>query len=162
MAFAHPSTESEEQANEVAEPHRTDRSRGADPEIRTTAEGTKLAKACNELLNAAELRISRLQTSVGEQMRFIDGDSNDDEEVDISDAIATFGVLFLGQGVSRITENFRRFPLRAHSMSMDETYDGMSGRTNRRLRSGRRQAGHLPQLQGGCRQRVALYPRLAR
>ena len=48
-------------------------------------EGTKLAKACNELLNAAELRISRLQTSVGEQMRFIDGDSNDDDDLDDDD-----------------------------------------------------------------------------
>ena len=48
-------------------------------------EGTKLAKACNELLNAAELRISRLQTSVGEQMRFIDGDSNDDYDSDDDD-----------------------------------------------------------------------------
>ena len=48
-------------------------------------EGTKLAKACNELLIAAELRISRLQTSVGEQMRFIDGDSNDDYDSDDDD-----------------------------------------------------------------------------
>ena len=42
-------------------------------------EGTKLATACSELLNAAELRISRLQTSVGEQMRFSDSHPNADE-----------------------------------------------------------------------------------
>ena len=43
-------------------------------------EGTKLAKACNELLSAAELRITRLRTSLGEQMRFIDKDSDDSDE----------------------------------------------------------------------------------
>jgi hypothetical protein len=30
--------------------------------------------------------------------RFVRGDTNDDGEVDISDAVATLGVLFLGQG----------------------------------------------------------------
>ena len=48
-------------------------------------EGTKLAKACNELLSAAELRITRLQTSLGEQMRFIDKDSDASEEDDEDD-----------------------------------------------------------------------------
>ena len=48
-------------------------------------EGTKLAKACNELLSAAELRISRLQTSVGEQMRLMDSNSDDDESDDEDD-----------------------------------------------------------------------------
>ena len=35
------------------------------------AEGARLARVCNELLSSAELRITRLQTSLGEQMRFI-------------------------------------------------------------------------------------------
>ena len=48
-------------------------------------EGTKLAKACNELLSAAELRISRLQTSVGYQMRLMDSNSDDDESDDEDD-----------------------------------------------------------------------------
>ena len=46
-------------------------------------EGTRLAKADNELLSVAELRITRLQTSVGEQMRFMDnnpGAAESDEE----------------------------------------------------------------------------------
>lgn len=34
-------------------------------------EGMRLARLCNELLANAELRISRLQTSFGEQMRFM-------------------------------------------------------------------------------------------
>jgi len=33
--------------------------------------GMRLAKTCNELLSAAELQISRLQRSVGEQMAMI-------------------------------------------------------------------------------------------
>ena len=35
------------------------------------SEGARLARVCNELLSSAELRITRLQTSLGEQMRFI-------------------------------------------------------------------------------------------
>ena len=35
------------------------------------ADGARLARVCNELLSSAELRITRLQTSLGEQMRFI-------------------------------------------------------------------------------------------
>ena len=34
--------------------------------------GMRLAKACNELLTAAELKITRLQRSFGEQMAMID------------------------------------------------------------------------------------------
>ena len=34
-------------------------------------EGMRLARVCNELLSATELRITRLQSSFGEQMRFL-------------------------------------------------------------------------------------------
>lgn len=34
-------------------------------------EGVRLARLCNELLGATELRVTRLQTSLGEQMRFL-------------------------------------------------------------------------------------------
>lgn len=44
------------------------------------AEGARLARICNELLSSAELRITRLQTSLGEQMRFISDASNLQEE----------------------------------------------------------------------------------
>ena len=44
------------------------------------AEGARLARVCNELLSAAELRITRLQTSLGEQMRFIQDPSGIQEE----------------------------------------------------------------------------------
>lgn len=44
------------------------------------AEGARLARVCNELLSAAELRISRLQTSLGEQMRFIQDEPGVQEE----------------------------------------------------------------------------------
>ncbi len=47
-------------------------------------EGMKLARLCSELLAAAELKISRIQTAYGEQMRFlgeepaaIDGDEEE-------------------------------------------------------------------------------------
>ena len=46
--------------------------------------GMRLAKTCNELLSAAELQISRLQRSFGEQMAMIqaapDEFPNDDDE----------------------------------------------------------------------------------
>lgn len=46
--------------------------------------GMRLAKTCNELLSAAELQISRLQRSFGEQMALIqaapDEFPNDDDE----------------------------------------------------------------------------------
>jgi exonuclease VII small subunit len=51
----------------------------------------KLAKACNELLSTAELQVSRLQRSFGEQMAMIqaaneefdvpNGDDDDGEDV---------------------------------------------------------------------------------
>jgi exodeoxyribonuclease VII small subunit len=34
-------------------------------------EGLKLARVCSEMLAGAELRISRIQTAYGEQMRFL-------------------------------------------------------------------------------------------
>ena len=37
-------------------------------------EGMSLARLCSELLAAAELKISRIQTAYGEQMRFLDED----------------------------------------------------------------------------------------
>ena len=53
--------------------------------------GMKLAKACNELLSTAELQVSRLQRSFGEQMAMIqaaneefdvpNGDDDDGEDV---------------------------------------------------------------------------------
>ena len=41
---------------------------------RLYGEGMHLAKVCNELLNHAELRITRLQTSFGEQKEPIEGE----------------------------------------------------------------------------------------
>ena len=43
-------------------------------------EGTRLARICSELLNAAELRITRLQTAYGEQMRLLSGENENDAE----------------------------------------------------------------------------------
>jgi exodeoxyribonuclease VII small subunit len=37
-------------------------------------EGMSLARICNELLSSAELRITRLQTAYGEQMRLLTED----------------------------------------------------------------------------------------
>ena len=36
--------------------------------------GMKLARVCNEMLTAAEMRITRIRTAYGEQMRMVDGD----------------------------------------------------------------------------------------
>ena len=35
-------------------------------------EGMRLARMCNERLSAAELKVTRLQTAFGEQMRFME------------------------------------------------------------------------------------------
>ena len=43
-------------------------------------EGTRLARICNELLSAAELRITRLQTAYGEQMRLLTEERERDSE----------------------------------------------------------------------------------
>ena len=41
--------------------------------------GMKLARVCNEMLTSAEMRITRIRTAFGEQMRMVDSD--DDMEV---------------------------------------------------------------------------------
>ncbi len=43
-------------------------------------EGTRLARICNELLSSAELRITRLQTAYGEQMRLLTEDREQSAE----------------------------------------------------------------------------------
>ena len=45
-------------------------------------QGMRLAKSCNELLTAAELKISRLQRTYGEQMAMVEEPSSDDQEED--------------------------------------------------------------------------------
>ncbi len=42
----------------------------------------KLARICNETLASAELRITRIQTAFGEQMRFMADDEPDSEGMD--------------------------------------------------------------------------------
>lgn len=44
---------------------------------RLYADGMGLARLCNELLTRAELTVTRLQTSYGEQMRFLAGDGEE-------------------------------------------------------------------------------------
>lgn len=41
-------------------------------------EGMKLARVCNEMLSSTELKITRLQTAFGEQMRFLGEDTTSD------------------------------------------------------------------------------------
>ena len=36
--------------------------------------GMKLARVCNEMLTSAEMKITRIRTAYGEQMRMVDGD----------------------------------------------------------------------------------------
>ena len=48
-------------------------------------DGMKLARVCNETLASAELRITRIQTAFGEQMRFMPDDEADSEDTDDSD-----------------------------------------------------------------------------
>ena len=40
--------------------------------------GIKLARVCNEMLTSAEMRITRIRTAYGEQMRMVDGDDQMD------------------------------------------------------------------------------------
>ena len=40
--------------------------------------GMKLARVCNEMLTSAEMRITRIRTAYGEQMRMVDGDEHMD------------------------------------------------------------------------------------
>ncbi len=44
--------------------------------------GMKLAKTCNEMLSAAELQVSRLQRSFGEQMAMMQAPSDEPGEPD--------------------------------------------------------------------------------
>lgn len=38
--------------------------------------GMRLARVCNEMLTSAELKITRIRTAYGEQMRMVDGDEH--------------------------------------------------------------------------------------
>ena len=48
-----------------------------DESTRLFEEGMGLAKRCNELLSATELRVTRLQSAFAEQMRFVPDESLD-------------------------------------------------------------------------------------
>ena len=43
-------------------------------------DGMRLARVCNELLSSAELRITRLQTAFGEQMRLLTEEKEESAE----------------------------------------------------------------------------------
>lgn len=43
-------------------------------------EGMGLAKRCNELLSATELKVTRLQSAFAEQMRFVPEESDDEPD----------------------------------------------------------------------------------
>ena len=47
-----------------------------DEATRLFEDGMKLARLCNEFLSATELKMTRLQTAFGEQMRFMGEDSS--------------------------------------------------------------------------------------
>ena len=51
-----------------------------DDATRLYEEGMSLARVCSEMLASAELKITRIQTAYGEQMRFVGED--DDETVE--------------------------------------------------------------------------------
>lgn len=53
-----------------------------DQATRLFEQGISLAKRCNELLSAAELKVSRLQTAFAEQMRLVaeDAEGGDGDE----------------------------------------------------------------------------------
>ena len=51
-----------------------------DRATRLFEEGMSLARVCNELLSSAELRITRLQTAYGEQMRLLTEEKEDNAE----------------------------------------------------------------------------------
>ena len=38
--------------------------------------GMKLARVCNEMLTSAEMKVTRIRTAYGEQMRMVDGDEH--------------------------------------------------------------------------------------
>ena len=56
-----------------------------DESTRLFEDGMGLAKRCNELLSATELRVTRLQSAFAEQMRFVPDDSRDDSPDDLAD-----------------------------------------------------------------------------
>ncbi|MCH7593773.1 MAG: exodeoxyribonuclease VII small subunit [Chloroflexi bacterium] len=59
-----------------------------DESTRLFEDGMGLAKRCNELLSATELKVTRLQTAFAEQMRFVPDDAPDDsgdESDDVDD-----------------------------------------------------------------------------
>lgn len=56
-----------------------------DESTRLFEDGMGLAKRCNELLSATELRVTRLQSAFAEQMRFVPDDSPDDSTDDSDD-----------------------------------------------------------------------------
>ena len=51
-----------------------------DNSIRLFEEGMALAKRCNELLSATELKMTRLQSAFAEQMRFVPEESGDEPD----------------------------------------------------------------------------------
>ena len=59
-----------------------------DESTRLFEAGMGLAKRCNELLSATELRVTRLQTAFAEQMRFVPDDSPDDSPDESSEELA--------------------------------------------------------------------------
>ncbi|HCV28507.1 MAG TPA: exodeoxyribonuclease VII small subunit [Dehalococcoidia bacterium] len=56
-----------------------------DDSTRLFEEGMGLAKRCNELLSATELKVTRLQSAFAEQMRFVPDDPDDGEDPDSDD-----------------------------------------------------------------------------
>ena len=51
-----------------------------DNSTRLFEEGMGLAKRCNELLSATELKVTRLQSAFAEQMRFVPEESDDETD----------------------------------------------------------------------------------
>ncbi|HIF12422.1 MAG TPA: exodeoxyribonuclease VII small subunit [Dehalococcoidia bacterium] len=51
-----------------------------DNSIRLFEEGMGLAKRCNELLSATELKMTRLQSAFAEQMRFVPEEFDDEPD----------------------------------------------------------------------------------
>ena len=49
---------------------------------RTFEEGMKLARLCSEMLASAELRITRIQTAYGEQMRMLEDEGDGEGEAE--------------------------------------------------------------------------------
>jgi exodeoxyribonuclease VII small subunit len=51
-----------------------------DESARLYEEGVKLARFCSERIASAELKITKIRTAYGEQMRFMDDDEPDESE----------------------------------------------------------------------------------